>query len=142
MEGEAHLVEVHLLQAGFLRLFLLLARFLRDLESLQVVVRLGKLIARGVDRPADFDEQVIKRYGAAKADYRNPYPMPGEDPNKTNGGSGQLPLGFMQDKNADGKWNGLIGSTCSACHDSRLGTPEERPFAFGRSNDEIGRAHV
>ena len=87
------------------------------------------------ERPADFDEQVIKRYGAAKADYRNPYPMPGEDPNKTNGGSGQLPLGFMQDKNADGKWNGLIGSTCSACHDSRLGTPEERPFAFGRSND-------
>jgi hypothetical protein len=87
------------------------------------------------ERPADFDEQVIKRYGAAKADYRNPYPLPGEDPNKTNGGSGQLPLGFMQDKNADGKWNSLIGSTCSACHDSRLGTPDERPFAFGRAND-------
>ncbi|WP_290689777.1 hypothetical protein [Aquabacterium sp.] len=86
-------------------------------------------------RPADFDEQIIKRYGAAKADYRNPYPLPGEDPNTTNGGSGQLPLGFMQDKWSNGRWNGLIGSTCSACHDSRLGKPEERPFAFGRPND-------
>jgi hypothetical protein len=86
-------------------------------------------------RPADFDEQVIKRYGYASADYRNPYPLPGEDPNKTNGGSGQLPLGFMQDKTKDGKWNGLVGVTCSACHDSRLGTKDERPFAWGRSND-------
>lgn len=86
-------------------------------------------------RPADFDEQVIKRYGYTSAEYRNPYPLPGEDPNKTNGGSGQLPLGFMQDKGKDGKWNGLVGVTCSACHDSRVGNPGERPFAWGRSND-------
>ncbi len=87
------------------------------------------------ERPADFDEQVIKRYGATPAPYRNPYPLPGEDPNLTNGGSGQLPLGFMQDKWANGKWNSLIGSTCSSCHDSSLGTKAERPFAFGRAND-------
>ncbi len=86
-------------------------------------------------RPADFEDQMIKRYGAAKAPYRNPYPLPGEDPNTTNGGSGQLPLGFMQDKWANGRWNGLIGSTCSSCHDSTLGAPGERPFAFGRAND-------
>lgn len=86
-------------------------------------------------RPSDFDEQVIKRYGATKAPFRNPYPLPGEDPNQTNGGSGQLPLGFMQDKDENGRWNGLIGSTCSACHDSRLGTEAEAPFLHGRSND-------
>ena len=86
-------------------------------------------------RPADFDEQVMKRYGSAPAPWHNPYPLPGEDPNKTNGGSGQLPVGLLQGRDASGRWNGVLGSTCSGCHDSRLGTPEERPFSFGRSND-------
>lgn len=86
-------------------------------------------------RPSDFDEQVIKRYGATKAPYRNPYPLPGENPATTNGGSGQLPVGFMQDKDAGGNYNGMIGSTCMACHDSRLGTEAEAPFMHGRSND-------
>lgn len=86
-------------------------------------------------RPSDFDDQVIKRYGATKAPYRNPYPLPGENPATTNGGSGQLPVGFMQDKDASGNYNGMIGSTCSACHDSRLGTESEAPFMHGRSND-------
>ncbi len=86
-------------------------------------------------RPSDFDEQAIKRYGCHEGPFRNPYPLPGEDPNQTNGGSGQLPVGFMQDKDENGRWNGLIGSTCSACHDSRLGTEAEAPFMHGRSND-------
>ncbi|MBO9687570.1 MAG: hypothetical protein J7598_13260 [Mitsuaria chitosanitabida] len=86
-------------------------------------------------RPSDFDEQVQKRYGAFEAPWSNPYPLPGEDPNSKNGGSGQLPIGFMQDKGKDGRWNGLIGSTCSACHDSRLGTKTESVFMHGRSND-------
>ncbi len=86
-------------------------------------------------RPKDFDEQAQKRYGAFEAPWDNPYPLPGEDPNKTDGGSGQLPLGFMQDKGKDGRWNKMIGSTCSACHDSRLGTKNEAPFLHGRSND-------
>lgn len=85
-------------------------------------------------RPSDFDEQVIKRYGLTKADFRNPYPLPGEDPNTTNGGSGQLPLGLVQHREADGTWTGLIASTCSGCHDSRLGTESESYFKWGRSN--------
>ncbi len=86
-------------------------------------------------RPSDFDDQVIKRYGATKAPWRNPYPLPGEDPNLTNGGSGQLPVGFMQERDASGRYTGMIGSTCSACHDSRLGTESESAFMHGRSND-------
>ena len=86
-------------------------------------------------RPSDFDEQVQKRYGAFEAPWPNPYPLPGENPNTKNGGTGKLPIGFMQDKGKDGRWNGMIGSTCSACHDSRLGTENESPFTHGRSND-------
>ena len=36
-------------------------------------------------RPPDFQEQVIKRYGLYPAPFANPYPLPGEDPNRTNG---------------------------------------------------------
>ncbi len=86
-------------------------------------------------RPADFDEQVMKRYGLPPAPWRNPYALPGENPNTTNGGSGQLPAGMLQVRDANGRWNGLMGQTCSGCHDSRLGLPDERPFAFGRAND-------
>ena len=86
-------------------------------------------------RPSDFDDQVIKRYGYTKAPWRNPYPYPWEDPNWTNGGSGQLPLGMVQEKNASGQWTGMISVTCSACHDSRLGKESETAFGWGRSND-------
>ncbi|EYF07498.1 rubber dioxygenase RoxA [Chondromyces apiculatus] len=86
-------------------------------------------------RPADFDQQVIKRYGYTEAPFRNPYPFPWEDPNQTDGGSGQLPLGFVQEKDEDGDYTGLIAVSCSACHDSRLGTSNETPFTWGRSND-------
>ncbi|WP_163865036.1 hypothetical protein [Myxococcus eversor] len=88
-------------------------------------------------RPSDFDEQVIKRYGMSKAPFRNPYPMPWENPNLTNGGSGQLPLGLVQERDSNGRWTGAIGSTCSGCHDSRLGTESESGFVWGRSNDAL-----
>jgi hypothetical protein len=85
--------------------------------------------------PADFDTQVMRRYGFAPAPFRNPYPLPGENPATTGGGSGQLPLGLIQAKGADGSYNGLIAVSCSACHDSRLGTPQESAFSHGRSSD-------
>ena len=43
------------------------------------------------ERPDNFDELVAQRHGSPLAPWPNPYPLPGEDPNETNGGSGQLP---------------------------------------------------
>nr|WP_224243108.1 hypothetical protein [Hyalangium gracile] len=88
-----------------------------------------------VFRPADFDEQIIRRFGLAKAPFRNPYPMPWENPNLTNGGSGQLPLGLVQERDSNGRYTGNIASSCSGCHDSRLGTEQEASFVWGRSSD-------
>ena len=79
-------------------------------------------------------EQVAKRNGLYPSPFRNPYPLPGEDPNTTNGGNGQLPLGLIQGKDDRGRWTGLIGASCSACHDSRLGTTSESSFAWGLPN--------
>ncbi len=39
-------------------------------------------------RPADFDQLLAERYGTPLSAQRNPYPLPGEDPNLTDGGSG------------------------------------------------------
>jgi hypothetical protein len=88
-----------------------------------------------LSRPADFDAQVIKRYGMSESPWPNPYPYPWENPNLTNGGSGQLPIGLVQEKDDNGFYTGMISSTCSGCHDSRLGTKTESPFNWGRSND-------
>jgi len=73
------------------------------------------------DRPADFDELVAERYGTPLSAHRNPYPLPGEDPNLTDGGSGQLPMALTQTRNADGSWTGQIGITCSICHSGQVG---------------------
>ena len=79
-------------------------------------------------RPAQFDELVAQRYGSAQAPGPNPYPLPGEDPNKTNGGSGRLPLDFTQLRNADGSWTGRIGvKFCAFCHNGQLGTAADGP---------------
>jgi endo-cleaving rubber dioxygenase len=67
-------------------------------------------------RPDNFDELVAERYGSAFGTGRNPYPRPGEDPNRTNGGSGRLPEMFTQLRLPDGRWSGRIGITCHACH--------------------------
>src|SRR4051794_12172734 len=83
-------------------------------------------------KPSDFDQEVQERYGLSAAPFRNPYPKPGEDPNKTGGGSGQLPLGLVQgqDKNT-GAYNGMVTITCSACHDSIVGDQSKNLGLFG-----------
>ena len=85
-------------------------------------------------RPANFDELVANRYGSGMSSGRNPYPLPGEDPNATNGGSGQLPEMLTQVRNPDGTWSGRIGVTCHACHSGVVGKPSEGEglgFQFG-----------
>ncbi|AXQ28282.1 hypothetical protein D0B54_06120 [Solimonas sp. K1W22B-7] len=72
-------------------------------------------------RPDNFDELVAQRHGSPIAPYRNPYPLPGEDPNRTDGGSGQLPLAYTQIRKADGSWTGQIGTkVCVACHNGQI----------------------
>ncbi len=79
-------------------------------------------------RPDNFDELVAERYGSPRSIGRNPYPLPGEDPNATNGGSGQLPMTFTQIRRADGTWTGQIGEkVCIFCHNGQLGTAEDGP---------------
>ena len=76
-------------------------------------------------RPENFDELYTLRYGLNRAPFDNPYPLPGEDPNTSDGGSGQLPLGLRQTKDADGKWTGQIGTAaCFQCHGGELSGPE------------------
>ena len=77
------------------------------------------------ERPENFDEMYRLRYGANAAPYHNPYPLPGEDPNATNGGSGQLPQGFRQRRDEDGNWTGVIGENgCFMCHGGQIGDPD------------------
>lgn len=80
------------------------------------------------ERPDNFDELVSERHGVPIGPWRNPYPLPGEDPNKTDGGSGQLPLGYTQIRAPDGQWTGEIGQKfCVFCHVGQLGTPQDGP---------------
>lgn len=72
-------------------------------------------------RPNNFDELVAERYGSGFGTTRNPYPKALENPNLTNGGSGQLPEMFTQLRNPDGSWSGRIGVTCHACHSGVVG---------------------
>ncbi len=79
-------------------------------------------------RPSNFDQLVSERWGSGLKAGRNPYPKPGEDPNKTNGGTGQLPEMLTQLRDpATGKWSGRIGITCHACHSGVVGTPANGP---------------
>ena len=79
-------------------------------------------------RPDNFDALVMERHGSPPSLGRNPYPLPGEDPNATDGGSGQLPLVYTQLRNADGSWRGEIGSkVCVFCHNGVLGTAADGP---------------
>jgi hypothetical protein len=65
-----------------------------------------------------------QRYGWPAHPYPNPFPMPGEDPNTTGGGSLQLPIALVQTKDDEGKWTGKLGATCFACHIGQIGTGE------------------
>ncbi len=88
-------------------------------------------------RPDNFDQLVAERYGMGLSTVRNPYPLVGEDPNKTNGGSGQLPTGLTQLHDADGRWNGNIGTNCHVCHSGQIGTPADGPglgALYGNAN--------
>ena len=78
-------------------------------------------------RPSDFDQLAAERYGTPLSAERNPYPLPGEDPNRTNGGSGQLPMALTQTHNADGTWSGNIGVTCAICHSGQIGSASDGP---------------
>ena len=79
-----------------------------------------------LERPPDFDQHIVERYGLQPAPFPNPYPLPGEDPATANGGSGQLPMGLVQTRSSSGQYDGGIGFTCLLCHAGRIGdaTPE------------------
>ncbi|MBD2858912.1 hypothetical protein IB286_07785 [Spongiibacter sp. KMU-158] len=77
------------------------------------------------ERPAQFDELVAQRWGMPLSAVKNPYPLPGEDPNTSNGGSGQLPMGVTQLREADGTWTGQLNVTCSICHGGGVGTAQD-----------------
>lgn len=71
-------------------------------------------------RPDNFDELVRARYGLPVAPYRNPYPLPGEDPQLTDGGSGQLPLGLTQIRDNTGRYTGNVSISCEICHGGNI----------------------
>lgn len=72
-------------------------------------------------RPANFDSLLTERYGFNPAPYRNPYPLPGEDPVLSDGGTGQLPMGLIQGRDADGNYNGKVSLNCYICHGGQIG---------------------
>lgn len=78
-------------------------------------------------RPDNFDELVAQRWGTPLSPTRNPYPLPGEDPNETDGGSGQLPMALTQLREPDGTWTGKLNVTCNVCHSGQVGTPSDGP---------------
>ncbi|MEC8813649.1 MAG: hypothetical protein VXY23_20210 [Pseudomonadota bacterium] len=76
-------------------------------------------------RPQNFDRLLTERYGFNPAPYPNPYPLPGEDPVNTSGGSGQLPMGLIQGRDDDGNYNGRISMNCYICHGGQIGYAED-----------------
>ncbi|MBD2858917.1 hypothetical protein IB286_07810 [Spongiibacter sp. KMU-158] len=84
------------------------------------------------ERPDNFDELVAQRHGSPETPWRNPYPLPGEDPNTSNGGSGQLPLFYTQIREPDGTWTGEIGTkVCITCHGGQIDAPGLGPILGG-----------
>lgn len=97
--------------------------------------------AWGMDqRPDNFEQLYTLRYGANFAPYDNPYPLPGEDPNTTNGGSGRLPLGYRQTRDVNGNWTGEISNVaCFSCHGGQIGDPYAgEQVAIGVNNIGLG----
>ncbi len=90
-------------------------------------------------RPDNFDELYTLRYGLNHAPFPNPYPLPGEDPATTNGGSGTLPLGLRQLKDESGQWTGEIGTAaCFQCHGGQIGEPRQGENLIGLKNLGLG----
>ncbi len=103
-------------------------------------------VSWGLDeRPDNYDELIAERHGSPMTPFRNPYPLPGEDPNKTDGGSGQLPVVYTQVREADGTWTGNIGiKFCAFCHNGALDMDGDGPDTgaeFGGAGT-IGDFHV
>ena len=71
-------------------------------------------------RPDNFDELASERYGFGPLSVNNPYPLTGEDPNLTNGGSGRLPIGLIQTRMEDGSYSGEISHNCQGCHSTTV----------------------
>ncbi len=95
------------------------------------------------ERPKDFDEIAAERWGMPLGPKRNPYPLAGEDPNKTQGGSGQLPVALTQLRDADGIYTGKIGMNCHWCHSGKVGEESDGPglgalYGSGNPLVEIG----
>jgi len=90
-------------------------------------------------RPDNFDELYTLRYGLNHSPFPNPYPLPGEDPKTTNGGSGNLPLGLRQLKDENGQWTGEIGTAaCFQCHGGQIGDPALGENLLGVKNLGLG----
>lgn len=83
-------------------------------------------------------EVALQRYGWPPHPEHNPFPLPGEDPNLADGGSLQLPISFVQTKDADGRWTGNFGVTCFACHIGQIGSGE----VLGNSAQRDGHAEL
>ena len=79
------------------------------------------------ERPANYDQLVAERWGIPLGSERNPYPLPGEDPELTHGGSGQLPVALTQLKDGEGKWQGKMSFNCHWCHSGKVGDSDEAP---------------
>lgn len=90
-------------------------------------------------RPDNFEQLYTLRYGLNPAPFHNPYPLPGEDPNLADGGSGQLPLGLRQRKDAEGRWTGLIGTAaCFQCHGGQIGDAHAGEATLGLDHLGLG----
>jgi hypothetical protein len=93
-------------------------------------------------RPADFDRLVADRWGIPSGAARNPSPLPGEDPNTTDGGSGQLPVALTQLHDSNG-YTGRISMNCNWCHSGQVGNPSDGSglgaiYGTGNSLADIG----
>ncbi|WP_295877824.1 hypothetical protein [uncultured Zhongshania sp.] len=87
-------------------------------------------------RPDNFDQLVAERHGfgpvlSGPDAPRNPYPLQGEDPNLSNGGSGTLPQGLTQTRNNDGSYSGYIAANCQGCHSTPVETADGLDYHYG-----------
>lgn len=94
------------------------------------------------ERPENFDALLTERYGLNPAPYPNPYPLPGEDPVLSDGGSGQLPMGLIQVKDGDGLYTGKVTINCYICHGGMIGATEDGPGlgpipGMGNTNTDV-----
>lgn len=91
----------------------------------QLTEYLGFTLSRDpIEASALMADTTLQRYGWPPSPFHNPFPMPGEDPNTSNGGSLQLPIAMAQIKDAKGRWTGQLGFTCFTCHIGQIGRGE------------------